>query len=92
MGAAFALIFANIGAAYGTGKSGMGISALGVAKPELVMKSIVPVRSSLHAHPGVTPKPGTRALNSSACALGWSVAQLPISSHRWREATTVATS
>ena len=45
MGAAFALIFSNLGAAYGTGKSGMGISALGVGKPELVMKSIVPVRS-----------------------------------------------
>lgn len=43
MGAAIALIFSNIGAAYGTGKSGMGISALGVTKPELVMKSIVPV-------------------------------------------------
>merc|ERR1712205_224712 len=43
MGAGFALVFANIGAAYGTGKSGMGISALGVGKPELVMKSIVPV-------------------------------------------------
>ena len=44
MGAAFALVLSNIGAAYGTGKSGMGISALGVGKPELVMKSIVPVR------------------------------------------------
>jgi V-type H+-transporting ATPase proteolipid subunit len=43
MGAAFALVFANIGAAYGTGKSGIGISSLGVGKPELVMKSIVPV-------------------------------------------------
>ena len=49
MGAGFALIFANIGAAYGTGKSGMGISALGVAKPELVMKSIVPVRQQPRA-------------------------------------------
>ena len=45
MGAAIALIFSNLGAAYGTGKSGMGISALGVGKPELVMKSIVPVRN-----------------------------------------------
>ena len=45
MGAAFALVFSNLGAAYGTGKSGMGISALGVSKPELVMKSIVPVSS-----------------------------------------------
>merc|ERR1719182_524088 len=43
MGAAFALVFSNLGAAYGTGKSGMGISALGVGKPDLVMKSIVPV-------------------------------------------------
>ena len=48
MGAAFALIFSNLGAAYGTGKSGMGISALGVGKPELVMKSIVPVRAYKH--------------------------------------------
>ena len=47
MGAAFALIFSNLGAAYGTGKSGMGISALGVGKPELVMKSIVPVQDAL---------------------------------------------
>lgn len=43
MGAAFALIFSNLGAAYGTGKSGIGISTLGVGQPELVMKSIVPV-------------------------------------------------
>ena len=46
MGAAFALVFSNFGAAYGTGKSGMGISSLGVGKPELVMKSIVPVRAA----------------------------------------------
>ena len=71
MGAGFALIFANMGAAYGTGKSGMGISALGVAKPELVMKSIVPVRSK-PARPG-----GTRALNSFPCTRGWLVAPLP---------------
>jgi hypothetical protein len=50
MGAAFALIFSNLGAAYGTGKSGIGISTLGVNQPDLIMKSIVPVRnfSSLH--------------------------------------------
>eukprot|EP00964_Phaeocystis_antarctica_P022686 scaffold12630_cov71-Phaeocystis_antarctica.AAC.4 len=79
MGAGFALIFANIGAAYGTGKSGMGISALGVAKPELVMKSIVPVRSKparLLAWSHCT-EPGTRALNSCPCTLGWLVAALP---------------
>jgi len=43
MGAAFALVFSNMGAAYGTGKSGIGISTLGVGQPELIMKSIVPV-------------------------------------------------
>ena len=45
MGAALALVFANMGAAYGTGKSGIGISTVGVQHPELVMKSIVPVSS-----------------------------------------------
>ena len=39
----FALIFANMGAAYGTAKSGVGISSLGILKPELIMKSIIPV-------------------------------------------------
>merc|ERR1719258_568931 len=43
MGAAFALIFANLGAAYGTAKSGVGICSMGVLKPELVMRSIIPV-------------------------------------------------
>jgi len=36
-------VFANIGAAYGTAKSGVGISSIGVLKPELIMKSIIPV-------------------------------------------------
>merc|ERR1712113_763016 len=43
MGAAFALVFSNMGAAYGTDKSGIGISTLGVAEPDKIMKSIVPV-------------------------------------------------
>ena len=43
MGVSFALIFANLGAAYGTCKSGVGISSIGVLKPELIMKSIIPV-------------------------------------------------
>ena len=33
----------DLGAAYGTAKSGIGISTMGVLKPELIMKSIVPV-------------------------------------------------
>lgn len=34
---------AGFGAAYGTAKSGVGIASMGVLRPELVMKSIVPV-------------------------------------------------
>ncbi len=40
---AVALGFANIGAAYGTAKSGIGIASMGVLKPDLIMKSIVPI-------------------------------------------------
>ncbi|KAG1666402.1 hypothetical protein FOA52_006511 [Chlamydomonas sp. UWO 241] len=43
MGAASALVFSCMGAAYGTAKSGVGIASMGVMRPELVMKSIVPV-------------------------------------------------
>ena len=43
MGAASALICSVMGAAYGTAKSGVGVAAMGVMRPELVMKSIVPV-------------------------------------------------
>merc|ERR1739845_48451 len=38
-----ALVFANIGAAYGTAKSGVGISSMGVMNPGLVMRNIIPV-------------------------------------------------
>ncbi|CAG8675254.1 4783_t:CDS:2, partial [Racocetra persica] len=31
------------GAAYGTAKSGVGLSAMGVLRPDLIMKSIVPI-------------------------------------------------
>lgn len=43
MGAMSALVFSCMGAAYGTAKSGVGIASMGVMRPELVMKSIVPV-------------------------------------------------
>jgi V-type H+-transporting ATPase proteolipid subunit len=42
-GAGIAMIFSAIGAAYGTAKSGIGISGLGQSKPELMMKSLIPV-------------------------------------------------
>ena len=35
--------FIDFGAAYGTAKSGIGISTMGVLKPDLIVKSVVPV-------------------------------------------------
>jgi len=34
---------AGLGAAYGTAKSGVGVASMGVMRPELVMRSIIPV-------------------------------------------------
>jgi len=48
MGVTFALVFANLGAAYGTMKSGVGIASIGVLKPEIIMKSIIPVVKALY--------------------------------------------
>jgi len=39
MGCASAIIFTSFGAAYGTAKSGVGISAMGVLRPDLMIKS-----------------------------------------------------
>ena len=43
IGIACALCFANIGAAYGTAKSGVGILTMGISKPEIIIKSVIPV-------------------------------------------------
>ena len=43
MGSASAMVFSALGAAYGTAKSGTGIAAMSVMRPELIMKSIIPV-------------------------------------------------
>lgn len=32
-----------MGAAYGTAKAGAGIASMGIMKPELIMKSLIPV-------------------------------------------------
>lgn len=37
------MIFSALGAAYGTAKSGVGIAAMAVMRPELIMKCIIPV-------------------------------------------------
>ena len=43
LGAAFALVFSNLGAAWGTGQAGRALSATGVARPDLTFKNIIPV-------------------------------------------------
>ena len=42
-GCAFALVMANVGAAYGTAKSGIGIGSMSVTRPNLVYKSLISV-------------------------------------------------
>jgi V-type H+-transporting ATPase proteolipid subunit len=37
------MVFSALGAAYGTAKSGTGIAAMAVMRPELIMKSVIPV-------------------------------------------------
>eukprot|EP01013_Petalomonas_cantuscygni_P042245 TRINITY_DN75_c0_g1_i4.p3 TRINITY_DN75_c0_g1~~TRINITY_DN75_c0_g1_i4.p3 ORF type:complete len:191 (+),score=37.07 TRINITY_DN75_c0_g1_i4:63-635(+) len=43
MGATSALVFANLGAAYGTAKAGVGVAQLGIMAPAKIMRGIVPV-------------------------------------------------
>ena len=43
LGAGFALVLANVGAAYGTAKSGISIGSMAVTKPGFVFKGIIPV-------------------------------------------------
>jgi ATP synthase proteolipid subunit len=38
-----ALVFACLGAAYGTAKAGVGVAAMGVMHPQMVMRAIIPV-------------------------------------------------
>jgi len=42
-GVTSAMVFSTVGAAYGTSKAGIGIAGLGQFKPELIMKSLIPV-------------------------------------------------
>lgn len=43
MGVTSALVFCNLGASYGTAKSGVGICSVGVLRPELVFRSLIPI-------------------------------------------------
>jgi len=37
------MVFSTVGAAFGTSKAGIGIAGIGTFKPELIMKSLIPV-------------------------------------------------
>ena len=39
----FLITIIDLGAAYGTAKAGSGIASMGVLKPDLILKSIVPI-------------------------------------------------
>jgi len=43
MGIAAALVFANLGAAYGTAKAGVGIASLGVIDASKIFKALIPI-------------------------------------------------
>jgi V-type H+-transporting ATPase proteolipid subunit len=43
LGVSSAIVLSNMGAAYGIAKSGVGISSMGVMRPDLVMRAIIPV-------------------------------------------------
>eukprot|EP01070_Trichotokara_eunicae_P009722 Trichotokara_eunicae@DN6164_c1_g1_i1.p1 len=43
MGIAIAVVFCNLGGAYGTAKSSMGIFSMGVMRPDLAVRSIIPL-------------------------------------------------
>lgn len=43
IGIAIAMIFSNLGSAIGISKAGIGISSMGVLKPEKIVRGIIPV-------------------------------------------------
>ncbi|KAH8401101.1 hypothetical protein KR009_003027, partial [Drosophila setifemur] len=43
LGAVSSIVFSTLGAAYGTAKTAVGITAISIKHPHLVMKSIIPV-------------------------------------------------
>lgn len=42
-GVTSAMVLSTVGAAYGTSKAGIGIAGLGTFRPDLIMKSLIPV-------------------------------------------------
>merc|ERR1719453_2809073 len=56
MGCAAALVFACLGAAYGTAKSGVGVANMGVLHSEMIMKSIIPIIMAVLLGSGIDGK------------------------------------
>jgi hypothetical protein len=48
MGCTSAIVFTCFGAAYGTAKAGVGISSMGVLRPDLIVKSMLYTRNIQH--------------------------------------------
>jgi V-type H+-transporting ATPase proteolipid subunit len=48
MGCMSAIVFTCFGAAYGTAKAGVGISAMGVLRPDLIVKSTYTLQKQRH--------------------------------------------
>ena len=54
MGCTSAIVFTCFGAAYGTAKSGVGISAMGVLRPDLIVKSALRIYHLKKPRSGIT--------------------------------------
>lgn len=74
MGCTSAIVFTCFGAAYGTAKSGVGISAMGVLRPDLIVKSMSTSFYLLVIQPRLytlTFKPLIRVDRYRPCDYGW---------------------
>ena len=43
IGVTSAIVFSNMGSAYGTAKAGVGIASVGIMKPDILVKAMIPV-------------------------------------------------
>lgn len=53
MGCTAAIVFTCLGASYGTAKSGVGIAAMGVLRPDLIVKSAFKTAQLCEEYPGI---------------------------------------
>ncbi|KAM0303328.1 hypothetical protein ACHAPM_004123 [Fusarium culmorum] len=55
MGCTCAIVFTCLGASYGTAKSGVGIAAMGVLRPDLIVKSTRPISNDVGDSSNIVP-------------------------------------